>query len=211
MNTRGQVYESIGVRYVAARRPDPRIHQVIVDPLGGARTVINVGAGGGNYEPTDRILTAVEPSLEMITQRTTGAGTSVRGVAEALPFRDQTFDAALATFTLHDWSKVAAGLNEMRRVAKRQVILLFEPSESLKFWMVGYFPESLALPSETGAPGVDDVRVHLNVHAVAPVPIPADCTDGFAGAYWRRPEAYLEPAVRSEYIQFGLAVAGRRR
>ena len=100
----------------------------------------------------------------------------------------------------------------MRRVAKRQVILLFEPSESLKFWMVGYFPESLALPSETGAPGVDDVRVHLNVHAVvAPVPIPAACTDGFAGAYWRRPEAYLEPAVRSEYIQFGLAVAGRRR
>ena len=212
MNTRGQVYESIGVRYVAARRPDPRIHQVIVDPLGGARTVINVGAGGGNYEPTDRILTAVEPSLKMITQRTTGAGTAVRGVAEALPFRDQTFDAALATFTLHDWSKVAAGLNEMRRVAKRQVILLFEPSESLKFWMVGYFPESLALPSETGAPGVDDVRVHLNVHAVvAPVPIPADCTDGFAGAYWRCPEAYLEPAVRSEYIQFGLAVAGRRR
>ena len=211
MNTRDQVYESIGVDYAAAGRPDPRIHQVIVDPLGDARTVINVGAGGGNYEPTDRILTAVEPSLEMITQRTTGAGTSVRGVAEALPFRDQTFDAALATFTLHDWSKVAAGLNEMRRVAKRQVILLFEPSESLKFWLMEYSPECLALPSETGAPGVDDVRVHLNVHTVAPVPIPPDCTDGFAGAYWRRPEAYLEPAVRSEYIQFGLAVAGRRR
>ena len=211
MNTRGQVYESIGVRYVAARRPDPRIHQVIVDPLGGARTVINVGAGGGNYEPTDRILTAVESSLKMITQRTTGAGTAVRGVAEALPFRDQIFDVALATFILHHWSKVAAGLNEMRRVAKRQVILLFEPSESLKFWLVEYSPECLALPSETGAPGMADVGVHLNVHTVAPVPIPADCTDGFAGAYWRRPEAYLEPAVRSEYIQFGLAVAGRRR
>ena len=133
MNIRDQVYESIGVGYAAACWPDARINQVIVDPLGDARTVINVGAGGGNYEPTDRILTAVEPSLEMITQRTTGAGTAVRGVVEALPFRDQTFDAALATFTLHDWSKVAAGLNEMRRVAKRQVILLFEPSESLKF------------------------------------------------------------------------------
>jgi len=146
MNTRDQVYESIGARYAAPRRPDPRIHQVIVDPLGDARTVINIGAGGGNYEPTDRILTAVEPSLEMIIQKTTGAGTAVRGVAEALPFRDQIFDAALATFTFHHWSKVAAGLNEMRRVAKRQVILLFEPSESLKFWLVEYFPECLALP-----------------------------------------------------------------
>ena len=88
MNTRDQVCKIIGVGYAAALRPDPRIHQVIVDPLGGARTVINVGAGGGNYEPTDRIITSVEPSLEMITQRTTGAGTAVRGVAEPLPFRD---------------------------------------------------------------------------------------------------------------------------
>ena len=88
MNTRDQVYEIISVGYAAALRPDPRIHQVIVDPLGDARTVINVGAGGGNYEPNDRIITSVEPSLEMITQRITGAGTAVRGVAEALPFRD---------------------------------------------------------------------------------------------------------------------------
>ena len=88
MDTQDQVYEIIGVGYAAALRPDPRIHQVIVDPLGDARTVINVGAGGGNYELTDRIITSVEPSLEMITQRTTGAGTAVRGVAEALPFRD---------------------------------------------------------------------------------------------------------------------------
>jgi len=121
-----------------------------------------------------------------------------------LPFRDQTFDVALATFTLHHWSKVAAGLNEMRRVAKRQVILLFGPSESLKFWLVEYFPECLELPSETGTPGVDDVRVHLNVHTVAPVPIPPDCTDGFAGAYWRRFEAYLEPAVRASISSLAL-------
>ena len=93
----------------------------------------------------------------MINQRTTGAGTAVRGVAEALPFRDQTFDVALANFTLHHWSKVAAELNEMRRMAKRQVILLFEPSESLKFRLMEYSPECLALPSETGAPRVDDM------------------------------------------------------
>ena len=88
MNTRDQVCKIIGVGYAAALRPDPRIHHVIVDPLGDARTVINVGAGGGNYEPTDRIITSVEPSFEMITQRTTGVGTAVRGVAEPLPFRD---------------------------------------------------------------------------------------------------------------------------
>ena len=81
MNTRDQVYESIGVGYAAALRPDPRIHQWINDPLGDARTVINVGAGGGNYEPTDRIITSVESSLEVITQRATRAGTAVKIVA----------------------------------------------------------------------------------------------------------------------------------
>jgi|TARA_B100000809_G_scaffold109069_1_gene107515 ubiquinone/menaquinone biosynthesis C-methylase UbiE len=183
LNTRDQVYESIGVGYSSARRPDTRIHQLIVDALGNARSVLNAGAGAGNYEPSERSLVAVEPSLKMITQRKTKSGLAVRGVAEALPFGDQCFDAALATFTLHHWTNVSVGLLELKRVSKRQVILLFEPAESLKFWLVEYFPECLALPSETGAPGVDDVRSVLDVQAVSPVPVPADCTDGFAGAY----------------------------
>ena len=70
----------------------------------------------------------------------------MREVAEALPFRDQSFDAALGTFTLHHWTDVSSGLQEIRRVAKRQVILLFEPAESLKFWSVEYFPEFWRCP-----------------------------------------------------------------
>lgn len=197
LNTRDQVYDSIGVGYSAARRPDPRIHQLIVASLGDALSVVNVGAGAGNYEPSDRRVVAVDPSLTMVAQRRTGAGPAARAVAEALPFRDQTFDAALATFTLHHLTDLAVGLSELRRVAKRQVILLFEPSESWKFWLVEYFPDCLSLPSEISAPGVDDVRAHLAVHTVTGVPVPADCTDGFAGAYWRRPEAYLDPSVRA--------------
>ena len=192
-----QVYQTIGAGYSAARRPDPRILRLIVNALGDARTVINVGAGTGNYEPTDRRVTAVEPSPAMISQRRPGSGPVTRSVAEALPFRDQTFDAAMATFTLHHWTDLTRGLSELRRVARRQVILLFEPWESWRFWLVEYFPECLSLPSEMRAPSVEDVQEHLDVVAVVPVPVPGDCIDGFAGAYWRRPEAYLDPSVRA--------------
>ena len=170
LNIRHQVYESIGVGYASARRPDPPIYLLIVDALGDARTVLNVGAGGGNYEPSERSVIAVEPSLKMISQRRYGSGPALQGVAEALPFSNKSFDAALATFTLHHWTDVSAGLLELKRVAKRQVILLFEPAESLKLWLVEYFPECLALPSETGAPGVNDVRPVLDVRNVTPFP-----------------------------------------
>ena len=151
MNTPDQVYESIGFGYAVARRSDPSIHRLIVGALGDAQSVLNVGAGAGDYEPTDRRVVAVEPSSAMISQRLVGSGPALRGV----PFRDGTFDAALATFTLHHWTDVAVGLREMRRVAKRQVVLLFEPKESQKFWLVEYFPECMSLPTEIGAPSVD--------------------------------------------------------
>ena len=195
MITPNRVYESIGVGYAAVCRPDPRIHQLIVDALADANSVLNVGAGAGNYEPKDRRVVAVEPSSAMIAQRDTGAGPAVQRVAEALPFRDGTFDATLTTFTLHHWIEIAVGLREMRRLAGRQVVLLFEPAESMKFWLVEYFPECMSLPTEIGAPSVDYVREHLAVQTVTPVPV--DCVDGFAGAYWGRPEAYLEPDVRA--------------
>ena len=204
MITPDQVYENIGVGYAAARRPDPRIHQLIVDALADANSVLNVGAGAGNYEPTDRRVVAVEPSSAMIAQRDTGAGPAVQGVAEALPFRDGTFDATLATFTLHHWTEIAVGLREMRRVADRQVVLLFEPAESMKFWLVEYFPECMSLPTEIVAPSVDYMREHLAVQTVTPVPAPVDCVDGFAGAYRGRPEAYLEPAVRASISSLAL-------
>ena len=171
MNTHDQVYESIGVGYAAARRPDPRIHQLIVDALGNAQSVLNVGAGAGYYEPSDRRVIAVEPSPAMISQRNTGAGPAVQGVAEALPFGDSAFNVALATFTLHHWTEISLGLREMCRVANDQVVLLFEPKESHKFWLVEYFPECMSLPTEIGAPSVDYVGEHLNVRTGSQEPI----------------------------------------
>ena len=202
MITPNRVYESIGVGYAAVCRPDPRIRQLIVDALADANSVLNVGAGAGNYEPTDRRVGVVEPSSAMIAQRDTGAGPAVQRVAEALPFRDGTFDATLTTFTLHHWIEIAVGLREMRRLAGRQVVLLFEPAESMKFWLVEYFPECMSLSTEIGASSVDYVREHLVVQTVTPVPV--DCVDGFAGAYWGRPEAYLEPAVRASISSLAL-------
>ena len=133
----------------------------------------------------------------MITNRRAGAAPAVQAVAEALPFRDQTFDAALAVLTLHHWTDLAGGFSELRRVANRQVILLFEPPVSRRLWLLEYFPECLSLPTEIRAPTIDDLQMHLEVRSVTSVPVPADCTDGFAGAYWCRPESYLEPSVRA--------------
>ena len=202
MITPNRVYESIGVGYAAVCHPDPRIRQLIVDALADANSVLNVGAGAGNYEPKDRRVVAVEPSSAMIAQRDTGAGPAVQRSAKALPFRDGTFDATLTTFTLHHWIEIAVGLREVRRLAGRQVVLLFEPAESMKFWLVEYFPECMSSPTEIGASSVDYVREHLAVQTVTPVPV--DCVDGFAGAYWGRPEAYLEPAVRASISSLAL-------
>ena len=168
-----QVYETIGVGYAGARRPDPRIQELINRSLGDARTVLNVGAGTGNYEPVDRRVVAVEPALEMLAQRPADRPPAVRAVAEALPFPNYAFDAALATFTLHHWIDCSAGLSEMRRVAGRQVILLFEPAMNHRFWLIDYFPEALSLPSEVRAPGVEEIKVQLAVQSVTPLLIPA--------------------------------------
>ena len=175
-----------------------------MDALGNAQSVLNVGAGAGYYEPSDRRVVAVEPSLAMISQRNTGAGPAVQGVAEALPFGDSAFDVALATFTLHHWTEISLGLRELRRVANDQVVLLFEPKESHKFWLAEYFPDCMSLPTGIGAPSVDYVGEHLNVRTVTPVPVPIDCVDGFAGAYWGWPEAYLDPAVRASISSLAL-------
>ena len=191
------LYQSIGNSYSGLRRPDPRIQRLVLAALGDAGSVVNVGAGTGNYEPDDRQVIAVEPSPAMIAQRKPGAASAVRAVAEALPFGNHTFDAALAILTLHHWGNLAAGLSELRRVARRQVILIFEPWVSWQFWLVEYFPECLSLPSEKRARNIEDLRRYLDIRTVLPVPVPADCIDGFAGAYWCRPEQYLDPSVRA--------------
>ncbi|MBI2167952.1 MAG: class I SAM-dependent methyltransferase [Actinobacteria bacterium] len=191
-------YDAIGRGYAQARRADPRIQRQIHAALGDARTVVNVGAGTGNYEPFDRAVIAVEPAATMLGQRPPDAAPAVQAVAEHLPFLDRAFDAALAVLTIHHWSELDAGLAELQRVAQRQVILLFEPELDHSFWLVAdYVPEWSALPTERTAPGVAAVAPRLNVRSVEVVPVPADCQDGFGGAYWNRPEMYLEPEVHA--------------
>lgn len=192
------VYERIGAGYATTRRPDQRINRYIGEALANARTVVNVGAGTGSYEPIDRDVIAVEPAAAMLEQRTAGAAPAVRAIAEALPFRDRSFDAALAVCTVHHWTDLGAGLAELRRVAFRQVIFMCEPAMAARFWLVAeYFPEVHQLPSERSAPSVADLSEHLAVRSVIPIPVPADCADGFTGAFWSRPETYLDPAVQA--------------
>lgn len=176
-----QLYQSIGNTHAGTRQPDPRIKRLIISALGDAQSVVNVGAGTGNYEPSDRRMAAVEPSSAMIAQRKPGAAPTVRAVAEALPFGNLTFDAYMAILTLHHWSDLTGGLAELRRVARRQVVLLFEPWISWRFWLVEYFPECLSLPSGQRAPTIGQLRSHLDIQTIIPVRIPSDCIDGFAG------------------------------
>jgi SAM-dependent methyltransferase len=190
------LYDRIGIGYAAYRRPDARIAARIADALGGARSVLNVGAGTGSYEPADRGVVAVEPSAEMVRQRAMGAAPAVRASAERLPFRDGAFDAAMAVLTMHHWPDWRAGLREMRRVARgRIVILTWDPGHP-SFWLVqDYFPEILEIDRANFPPRaeIEHILGPLDVH---PVPVPADCSDGFLGAYWRRPAAYLDAGAR---------------
>lgn len=192
-----QLYDTIGATYTVTRRTEPRIAAQVWAALGDARTVLNVGAGTGSYEPTDRDVTAVEPSALMRAQRPAGAAPCVAAAAECLPFEDQSFDAAMAFATIHHWQDPIAGLREMRRVARRVVVFTHETSAAgwlHRFWLTrDYLPEVADIiagrPSLTELAGAIDARVE-------PVPIPWDCTDGFFEAYWRRPEAYLDEDVR---------------
>jgi SAM-dependent methyltransferase len=206
-------YDRIGTSYARTRVTDPRIEARIHAALGDARTVCNVGAGTGSYEPTGRRVVAVEPSQTMIAQRAPGAAPVIGALAEHLPFPDDSFDAAMGVLTMHHWQDVGAGLAEMRRVARRQVLFYFEPAFANDAWIVAdYFPEILDLESERNAPSRPDIERYLDVVSIEPVPVPADCVDGFAGSFWSRPEAYLDPLVyegMSSFAQMPPAVRDR--
>jgi SAM-dependent methyltransferase len=193
--TGAPLYDEIGVDYTTTRQADPRIERMVHDALGDARRFVNVGAGTGSYEPRDREVVAVEPSEVMIAQRPPSAAPVVRAVAEELPFPDDSFDAAMAVITDHHWSDRARGLRELRRVARsRAVLLTYDPTFADRFWLVrDYLPGFKTLPGMT----IDEIAVHLGAQTVLPVPIPADCRDGFLPAFWARPHAYLDPRVRA--------------
>ena len=195
--SRDPLYEVLGQSYSTTRIEDPRVAAQIEAALGPAMRVVNVGAGAGSYEPGGRDVVAVEPSPTMIRQRPAGAAPVVQAAAEALPLASDSFDAAMAVLTLHHWADVAGGLGELRRVAHRQVVLYFEPLASVGFWLLDYFPEIAELSTEQRAPGTAELSEVLELTEVQRVMVPPDCTDGFAAAYWARPEAYLDPAVQA--------------
>ncbi|MFI6316493.1 class I SAM-dependent methyltransferase [Nonomuraea sp. NPDC050556] len=188
------LYDTIGTTYAVTRRTEPRIAEQIWAALGDARTVLNVGAGTGSYEPTDRDVTAVEPSAVMRAQRPAGSAPVVAATAESLPFEDQSFDVAMAVSTTHHWPDPIAGLREMRRVARRVVVFTYDGSDPDQFWLIrDYLPEFAGLAA--GRPSLDEQARAIGAR-VEPVLIPWDCADGLFEAYWRRPEAYLEEDVR---------------
>ncbi|MBN6040950.1 class I SAM-dependent methyltransferase [Amycolatopsis sp. 195334CR] len=190
-----ELYDRIGTGYSLGRRTDPRWMAAVLGALGAARTVADVGAGTGSYEPDDRAVFAVEPSSAMIRQRPPSASPAVRAVAEALPIRDQAVDAALAVLTVHHWTDWRAGLAELRRIAPRQVVLAYDTRRHTEFWFVReYVPEIAAL--ELSRPSAEDIADELGADSVTALPVPWDFTDGVFPAYWRRPAAYLDPGVR---------------
>jgi len=197
----GTRYDTIGIDYSKLRKPDRRIAAAIERALGSARTVLNVGAGAGSYEPEGREVTALEPSIEMIRQRPASAAPVVQGRAEALPFADWSFDASVAALTVHHWSDKESGLREMRRVTRGPVVLLTFDASFRGFWLTDYLPELVAL-DEAQMPQMSDYGRWLGPVDIASVPVPHDCSDGFLCAYWRRPAAYLDPRIRAAMSSF---------
>lgn len=194
------LYDTIGEGYDLLRKPDPRIALQIRSALGAARSVVNVGAGTGSYEPDDREVTAVEPSAEMIGKRGDGAAPALQASAEALPFGDNAFDAAMAVLTIHHWQDQQAGLREMRRVSRGPVVVVtYDPAH--RPWLTEYLPE-LACLDERQMPPMDFYERCLGQVKVMPLLVPHDCSDGFLYAYWRRPHAYLDPALRKGSSSF---------
>jgi SAM-dependent methyltransferase len=172
--------------------------------VGRADTAVNVGAGTGSYEPADVDVVAVEPSAVMLAQRARDSAPAVQAAAEALPFDDGAFDVALAVLTIHHWSDQRRGLEECARVARCRVVLFTWDPESSGFWLMQeYFPETLALDRRL-FPSVAEIADVIGALEVQPVLIPADCVDGFLGSFWRRPEAYLDSAIRGGMSSFSM-------
>ena len=198
------VYDRIGIGYASMRRADERIARRIRAALGDAGSILNVGAGSGSYEPADRRVVAVEPSITMIRQRAADAAPVVQGCAERLPFATATFDAALAILTVHHWRDWRVGLREIRRVARERIVLFTWDPGSTGFWIHDYFPNVLAADRKR-FPSLRSIQDEAGAARIEIVPIPHDCSDGFMGAWWRRPDCYLLPGVRQSISSLATA------
>jgi SAM-dependent methyltransferase len=205
-------YDELGRGYARVRREDPRLAARIDAGLGDARTVVNVGAGAGSYEPAGREVTAVEPSATMIAQRPPGSAPVVRAGAEQLPFDDGSFDAALAVLTVHHWTDLEAGMSELLRVARQRVVLVsFDSAVLARLWIVrDYFPEMAGLKRRTSITS-EGLAAMLPAARSVPLPVPRDCHDHFFAALWARPEMYFdEEVVRPMWVWQGISEEARR-
>jgi SAM-dependent methyltransferase len=203
----GASYDRLGRGYAARRGTEPRIAAAVAVALGDARSVVNVGAGTGSYEPVGREVIAVEPSAVMIAQRPAGSAPAIQASAEALPLADDSVDAAMAIFTDHHWSDRAAGMREMRRVARGPVVMVnIDPAWTGSFWLIrDYLPSFMGLvpePYRGHGHWEAELAELLGEVEVTPIPIPHGCRDGFLQAYWCRPEAYLDEAVQAGISTF---------
>jgi SAM-dependent methyltransferase len=190
-------YETHGKGYAGRRLADPRIAAAIVGALGDARTVLNVGAGAGSYEPRDRWVLAVEPSATMRAQRPADAAPCLAGTAESLPLDDDAVVAAMACVTIHHWTDRAAGLAELRRIARGPVVVFTFELDALIPWQLDYLAEPLAIERPRFGTAREVAAELGGTTRIESIPTPADCTDGFFEAFWNRPEALLDPTVRA--------------
>ena len=174
--------------------------------LGPAWRVLNIGAGAGSYEPGDREVVAVEPSLVMLGQHP--GSRRVQGSAEALPFSTASFDASMATLTVHHWSDLRRGLREMRRVSRRQVVFTWDPHHDEELWLHSEYLPEMASFERSRFPALAQVVDLLGAHRIVPFGIPYDFRDGFQHAFWRRPEAFLDPSVRAASSMFAVLPPG---
>jgi len=198
-------YDTLGQTYASYRQTDERIAAYVYQELASAATVLNVGAGAGSYEPLNKYVVAVEPSVAMRQQRLDrNKIPAINAKADNLPFDDLSFDASMAMVTIHHWPDIDKGLKELRRVTKHQVIIMtFDPEQLDNFWNAAYFPELVAV-EKARFPTIDFIKNSLGGHCkVIPVPIPLDCKDGFQEAFYGRPEAFLEPQIRMSQSAWG--------
>jgi SAM-dependent methyltransferase len=199
------VYDTIGLGYTTNRQADPRWAALIDAQLGDARLVVNVGAGTGSYEPTDRRVIAVEPSAVMLWQRPPGAAPAVRASGTALPLRDGCADAVLAVLTIHHWGDWRRGLAELCRVAPRRLILTIDFDVHARFWLLSDYLPEVADYVRQRRPTMADIAATIPLRATHDLPLPHDLADGVLGSQWRRPEAYLDPVVRNNTSPLALA------
>ena len=203
-------YDKLGQKYSGHRQTDPRIAEYVIKALSGAKTILNVGAGAGSYEPSDRYVVAIEPSIVMRSQRMINGKTpAIIAKADNLPFDDNSFDASMAMVTVHHWPDIDKGLKELRRVTKHQVVIMtFDPNALDNFWNAHYFPELIEV-EKARYPTIDFIQKSLGGNCeLIPIPVPLDCIDGFQEAFYGRPEAFLKKEVRASQSAWGFLPAG---